>query len=297
MWSSDGSRLAFVGREWESATLQYVDTYDRSNPVTKTSNERMIYREAVYTVKADGTDLRKLAWSDAPDSAPSTRIGVNDLVDPEEVVSVLEWSPEGKQIAFVAHYYGEPDGLYVANLDTSRVQQVLDLSTILEAQQYNRAPKGYRHLEGSIRGMAWSSDGSQIFFEVGGHRLDGDNRRGRSGLFALAADRSGLPLLLEEVDGDYVISYEESYSKWPVALIRMIPPPPRWYSPPVLDYLKKAYFLTETAPARIIMNTESKNENVMPEVEGWVLTTSPWGELDETVLVRIAGDRLVAASP
>ena len=286
VWSPDGSRLAFVGQEWESATLQYVDTYDSDNPVTETY-EGTTRREAVYTAKPDGSGLRKLAWSETRDSAPSTRIGINEAIDPEEEVTTFQWSPNGKQVAFVAHYYGEPDGLYVANPDTSQVQQILELSTILEAQQYYRAPRGSQRLEGSIRGVAWSPGGSEIGFEIGGYRLYGDTIRPVSAVYTLSTESDVPPLLLEDANA------AESYLEWPAVLIRRRP---NVFREPLMNYPQSMDSWMGTELTRLVRYTEPIGLNPRPEVEGWVLSAIAWNGSGETVLVRIADDRLVPAN-
>ena len=296
VWSPDGGRLAFVGKEREYSTLDYVDTYDSDNPITKTYEETT-YGEAVYTVNPDGSGLLKLAWLKTPDSAPSIRIGINDVIDPEENVTSFAWSPDGSNIAFVASYYGQSDGLYVANPDTSEVQQVLDLSTILEARQYYRSPDGYDDWAGTIQGLAFSPDGSQIILEVVGFWVDGDTLAGRRGLFMIAADGSGSHHLMEEVDGEHVTSHAKSYLEWPVSQLGRVPESPgSYYRPPLLDYQQNGNFLTKSTPAQITVYTDSKNANVWPDVEGWVLTINPWGQDDKTVLVRITDRKLVAAN-
>ena len=122
-----------MAEEGEIGEVKRLDTYyTQATPTLRTSSGT-IYREAVYTVNSDGSDLKKLEWSTARDSESRTRIGRETRGQslPEEDVTTSQWSPDGHYIAFVARYYGEPDGLYVANLDTSQVQQILDLSIIL----------------------------------------------------------------------------------------------------------------------------------------------------------------------
>ena len=291
VWSPDGSRLAFLAIEREPAIIPYLDTYGIDTPGTYQGS---LIRFVAYTVGIDGSGLTKWEWTNDRSSSPRRRIGINDVTLPEETVRLLSWSPNGQNLAFTAGFYGEPDHLYVANLDIKRVQQILALSTILEARQYYRTP--YGKMEGSIQGIAWSPDGSQIVFEVGGKWLYGDLIEGRSSVFAIASDGSGSPLLLDESDGEYSYTVAASYLEWPIARVREVPPSRR-YSPPLVDYLQKAHFLTESAPARITLNLDSKNANVHEEVEGWMLTASSWDSSDETALVKIEGDRLVAANP
>ena len=259
VWSPDGSRLAFVAEEGEYVSLDWVDTYygDTSKHVTQTANQT-IYRETMYTVRADGSDLRKLVWADAPNTAPRTRIGINDLNSLEEDVTTFQWSPDGKQIAFVARYYGEPDGIYVANPDGSGVRRIFALSTTTESEQDH---------PGWILGIARPPDGSRIIFEAGyPHRwFDRGFRYPVASVYTVVADGSELRLVINKDD-------LETYLKWP-------------------DRIRG------TGPRRIVRYIESTGPNVGPEVKGWILSAIAWGGSDEKVLVRMAGDRLVAANP
>ena len=235
-----------------------------------------------------GHQLQSWFGADATDAAPRTRIGWRQVDRPEEEVTLFQWSPDGKHIAFVAHYYGEPHRLYVANSDTSEVQQLLDLSTILEAEQYHRHPMyGYY---GSIRGIAWSPDGSQISIEVGGNRLVGDTLKPRSQLFAVPTRDSASPLLLQESDDAYI----DSYFQWPALLARGLP---HVFRGVLFNYQELMDSLSVVRPTRIVRYAVGTGPNVWPEVEGWVLTAVPWDGSGEKVLVRTAGNRLVAARP
>ena len=60
------------------------------------------------------------------------------------------------------------------------------------------------------------------------------------------------------------------------------------------DYLKLHERVGGSGPKRIIIYAESDNSNVGPELKGWILSTTPWDESDETVLVKIVDDRVTA---
>ncbi len=152
-------------------------------------------------------------------------------------------------------------------------------------------------LRGSVQGVMWSPDCSEIVLEVGGFQLDSDTRMALRSLFAITPDGSGYPRLLDKADGDYYTSFLESYLEWPFALSRQEPVPMRLYDPALLDYRQRANFLTETAPAQITRSIDSRAANVLPEVEGWLLTISQWGERGEKLPVKHTGTRLVAANP
>ena len=297
VWSPDGSRLAFVGEEIDVATIQWVDTYHSNNPVNRTAENADIYREAVYIANVDGSSATKLTWADATQAAPRTRIGSWNLQFPEEQITHFRWSPDGSNVAFAARYYGDPEGLYVANLDTSQVLQILDISTILEDEEYYRPPESDWSWAASIQGLVWSPDSSRIIFEVAGRRLDGDTLKGRSGLYSLVSDGSEPPSLLDKADGDYYLNIAESYLEWPAILTSRQPTSSRYSHHPLLDYLQNADYLSGPGPARIIRYTDSMNENVPQRLKGWLLATIPWGGTDEQALVRTLNNRLVAARP
>ena len=69
---------------------------------------------ALFTVAPDGRGLAELAWSGPSDAPAQPRRGGSDSYSPEEDVRFVQWSPDGGQIAFVAHRYGELEGIYVA---------------------------------------------------------------------------------------------------------------------------------------------------------------------------------------
>ena len=292
-WSPDGSLLAFVGEEEEIVSLTWLDTYF-TPPVTKVSENWSLLREAVYVASTDGSSVRKLVWADATDAPPLTRVGRSDVQNhAEENVTHFQWSPDGSQIAFVALYHPEPSSLYIANLDTAEVQQVLDLTTILEAEQYHCPSRERWYNDGSIRGIAWSPDGSQVIIEVGGAQLVGDFLKPVTDVYTIAADGSEPPLSLDEAVG------HTSYLDWPNVNVRGMPHPferRRLYGV-FLNYLEWVDSVAGTAPARIVRYTDSMNANVWAEVKGWLLTTIPWDGSGEKLLVRIVDNRLVAARP
>ena len=260
VWSPDGSRLAFVaevGKYYES--VKYWDHPYASASVEKTSTyAHQIFREAIYLVDSDGSNLTKLAWADATDETPRTRESHGDLYEtPEEDVTRFRWSPDGKRLAFAAHYYGEPDRLYVASADGSELSKVFDVATTAESGHY---------YTGRILDVAWTPDSSHVSFEVGRIR---SFRRGYwhpwASVYAVSADGSSLRV---EIDKDEV----KYHLRWSQRVVG-------------------------TGPRRIVRYTHSTGPNVDREVRGWILSTFGWGDSDERVLVRTAGNRLVAANP
>ena len=286
VWSPDGSRVAFVGETWETVTLPVLNTYTRDHVMERWERSR-IAREAIYVASADGSSFTKLDWADETDAAPRTRMGRSAIEEPEEVVTHFQWSPDGKRVAFVAHYYAEPDRLYVADVETAELRQILAFSTTMEAEQYLRIETG-PHEDPAIRGIAWTPDGSEIRFEVSGSRLAGDTRIPDYRGYTVAADGSGTPLLLGQRDAP------EHYLRWPGVLERSVPFPAERSR---RHYRNWSNFSVGIGPTRIGVYTDSFSSRVRPEVEGWLLTLIGWEGSAERVLVRIDGNRLVAARP
>ena len=255
-WSPDGGRLAFLGERRETASLDWVDTYDSSNHKRETIPDYMFRRQSLYTVKADGSGLVELAWAETPTPAPNTRFGMYELRAPEEAVSVFQWSPDGKRVAFVARRYGETDGIYIADAEGASVQRIFDLATVEDSAN---------DVEDSILEIAWSPDGSRIEFVAG--RLAYFVRADWHPIadaYSISDDGSNLRILATKDMDDYL----------------------RWHER-----------VGGSGPKRIVTYPEIDNANVGPELKGWVLSTTPWGSSQETVLVKIANNRLTAVDP
>ena len=285
VWSPNGSNLAFVGIESQEASVEWLDTYysDESKRETRTSNQP-IYREAVYVANPDGSSVTKLAWGNAMDDSVRTRIGVNDLIAPEEEVTHFSWSPDGRLIAFAARYYREYDAIYVADLETFQMRQILDISTVLEHQAYSTV------VGKSLHGIAWSADGSQIMLEVGGAAKHDRAQYAVGGVYSVSADGS-------EPAQSLAAKYErsDSYFEWPAIVMRGRPLPFRLHAP-LFNYLPLMDFLIEPGPTRIVRYTKPIGLNPWPEVEGLVLAAIAWDGSSETPLVKIEDNRLVAAN-
>ena len=252
-WSPDGGRLAFLGERSETASLDWVDTYDSSNHKRETIPDYMFRRQSLYTVKADGSGLVELAWAETPPPAPNTRFGINNLGAPEEWVSSFLWSPDGARLAFVARRYGETDGMYIADAEGASVQRIFDLATVSDLDDPDHGEHIYK--------IAWSPDGSRIEFEAYVVRDDYNT----PGVYSVSADGSDLRQPVEKEPG-YPLKLSEKMKNG-------------------------------SGPKRILLYPDNDNPNLSPEMKEWILTTAPWGSSQETVLVKIANNRLTAVDP
>ena len=257
MWSSDGGRLAFIGERRDAGPLEWVDTYDSSNHTRETTPDYVFRRQSIYTVKADGSDLVELAWSENPDSPPKTRFGSYELRAPEEAVSALQWSPDGERIAFAASRYGDKDGIYVAGADGASVQRIFDLATVSEFEKplADGLIPGIAFRDEQIHGIAWSPDGSRIDFEASVVRGDAY----ALAVYSVSADGADLRRIAE---GNLELSERIRAGSGPKRIVR-----------------------------------HGYNPNAAPEMKEWILATATWGESYQTALVKISDNRLAAVGP
>lgn len=113
-WSPDGKHLAFLEIELS----------------------RGPYRKILNTVRADGTELTRLA---------------------EDVVSKPAWSPDGQKIA-VAKYDGDDIALFILAADGSEARSS---TTIIDRETFEGVDLPYR---GWIYNVSWSPDGAHLLF-------------------------------------------------------------------------------------------------------------------------------------
>ena len=284
VWSPDGKRLAFVSESTESLLMEWVDTSHRESwykRITKTGN-KVISKQAIYTVEPDGTNLTRLAW--AADQNPTTHVRANEseLALPEEEIIEYRWSPDSKQIAFFAKRYGELGSLYVAEYDGSQVQQILDLKAIAEANGYDAI---------SIQGLSWSSYSPEIYFELVGATYDSLTSDWENAyvIHNIGSDGSGLRTLTEMADDNAVGSHLE----WPGILLREAG---RGYRDPSLRYRNWPELLEMTGPARIL-RYEWGHHYFGPNAKAPLLSIVPWDSTEEKVLVTTDGRIVELAEP
>jgi Tol biopolymer transport system component len=115
-WSPDGSRLAFA-RSPRSG---------RRPP-------------QVYTVRADGRGLRRLAPAASWSSIPA-------------------WSPDGRELAFAGKIRALGEGVFVANSDTGEVRLVFQVPPSITT-----ATVVALH---DLTDLSWSPDGTRLLFEL-----------------------------------------------------------------------------------------------------------------------------------
>ena len=259
MWSSDGGRLAFIGERRETGPLEWVDISGISDPPKREAKVMPDYefrRQSIYTVKADGSGLVELAWSENPNSPPKTRVGSYELRAPEEGVSALRWSPDGERVAFVARRYGDKDGIYVADADGADVRRILDVADVEDCKS---------GVDYSLLEIRWSPDGSRIEFVAGRHSFRDDTGcRPAADAYSVSPNGSDLRALsARDIDHYYLRSREDVGGG--------------------------------SGPKRIVRYEERYNPNAAREMKERLLSTMPWDGSSETLLVKIVDGRLTSA--
>jgi Tol biopolymer transport system component len=159
-WSPDGKRIAFTSGRDGSSQIYLMDA-DGSNvvPLTDDETDHMLvnYHSDSGPWSPDGSKLVILQGSLSEEKWILYTIDANGknktpLVNEPNIYSAISWSPDGKQIAFLAD---DPqnlggDRLYVVNADGSNLREVTN-----SLQQNEQLANSDYY---------WSFDGQSIFF-------------------------------------------------------------------------------------------------------------------------------------
>ena len=157
VWSSDGQLLAYVIHETESAVDRGADFASRNYFRNHTT---------LYTVKADGSDLKRLltfssrgrlitsTWNYVAPDEDLRRVGLFSEEPARFIESPPAWSPDRQRIAFLGVSDGVPK-LYTLGRHGSDLHEVVALeSPRIANPDFLRASPA----------VFWSRDGSQILF-------------------------------------------------------------------------------------------------------------------------------------
>ncbi|MYC31355.1 MAG: hypothetical protein F4X65_14915 [Chloroflexi bacterium] len=122
-WSPDGSKLAFLVWESETAWIPYYDSY-RDGTLRSGHRHAELRRLIPYVVAADGSGLTMLDYNPDRTGEPAKRTTWNEVYSPEEAAGPVDWSPDGKRLAFGAARYGEAAVLYSVATDGTELKRV-----------------------------------------------------------------------------------------------------------------------------------------------------------------------------
>ena len=168
VWSPDGTQLAFLAIESVPAEIPYLDYYHNVEPKSSIYQGHVV-RYIAYTVRVDGSGLTKLEWTNDQNSSPRQRIGLDDVVLPEEIVSQPSWSPDGESLAFAAAFYGELPTLYSMRADGSDLR-------ILFTPPEREGP--FTNQFNQISNTSWDPDGTSVgFISTGAVPTGSDSQR------------------------------------------------------------------------------------------------------------------------
>lgn len=156
-WSPDGQRLAFVAAEREEKSVSWTSRYSDNGASDPQTSDQVVSREVIYTAGAGGTDLVKL-WDGTvgPGFTPRLRTDGSHLHLPEESISGLTWSPNGRHIAFTSAVYGESPTFQLMDAEALDLRQIPTPNIPVPAESES--------LGNWLAPMAWSSDGSDLLF-------------------------------------------------------------------------------------------------------------------------------------
>ena len=154
---------------------------DVSNPG---DNGRLVYAEAVevepwvwvseiYTMNADGTDVRRLTFDAGQE--PKVYTGDYWLTDNYSPV----WSPRGDMIAYVHHGVENEFSIRLMDPDGNLLSTVTDSFRVFSSAEFSSV-------------LSWSPDGEQLAF------LGSTTEPGRNALWVIGIDGDNARLLVEE---------------------------------------------------------------------------------------------------
>lgn len=206
-WSADGLKIAYTAYRQEKAGLYILDLYEGSRKLVfdqgtsfgssfSPDGKKLAFcstedesNSEIYVTKNDGTNLKRLTFNKAIDTAPS-------------------WSPTNREIAFTSDRGGSPQ-IYIMDAEgsnvrrcsfggtyhdgpawsptgnrivyVSRVEAVFDLYVLnLRTNQIIKLTEGYSRNESPC----WSPDGRHILFS--------SNRTGSIQLYSIDYDGANL---------------------------------------------------------------------------------------------------------
>ena len=305
-WSPDGSRIAIAS------------PYGRDDM-------------RIYTIAPDGSDEREivpatlaaqcceLAWS--PDGG---RLAF--LVERSETGSV-EWEymdgtfgPLKREVEVIPEYEVRRQSLYTVNADGSGLVKQAWSENPNSASKKRFGSDGLSAAEEAVSVFQWSPDGKRIVFVArrygekdGIYIADAEGASVRR-IFDLATVEDSANDVEDSIleiawspDGSRIefvagrLAYFVRADWHPIADaysvsddgadLRILA------AKDMDDYLRWHERVGGSGPKRIVTYPEIDNANVGPELKGWVLSTTPWGESNETVLVKIVNNRLTAVDP
>ncbi len=283
VWSPDSRRLAFVSEVGEAKYPAYWESAQEDDPPARATTEFVVPRHVVQAVNADGSDLQTL-WEGTicPGFEPRTRHRLRDIKIgvSEESIYQLHWSPNAGHLAFLAKVYGEPEKLYVLNLDPADPGQItrpcgnedelLPLlswlpwlpESLVTSLTFNPGEVAKSHDDegGRFTVLPWSSDGSVLRFASNSETPDENDIRREIYL-------AGIEDLAIRLESENTVPLSTPWL--------------HYYSPSAAHFSQTAMYvnLDEDDPS------------------GNVLVTMGLDWSDQILLVRDLGDHLTAISP
>ena len=144
--------------------------FDETLEPTLSDTGEIVYNYEIFTMTADGTNLQNLTNNAARDEEP-------------------EWSPDGRQIAFVSNRVGNGNGsIYLMNSDGSAVQALTTNELNSESQPL------------------WSPDGSRVAF-LGSIKVDPAPGGLRFDVYVIDADGNNLRNLTTGIGDQFFVDF------------------------------------------------------------------------------------------